>query len=216
MSGKLTDLWKSMNRWTWLLLGSGFVLGMFGLAPKPDIDLGIRWSIPALARESYAPAARTDSGSELMFVFVGSSSCPWSNRPELRTLVRTARLAVRDKAIAEDVGFAAVGIAGDAVASNGIAYLAGFGEFDEVMAGRGWLNGGVLRYIYGDLPGPAATPQIVVVERRVVVARGQRSVADERVVARQAGLAEIRRWVDIGMPLELALPEDHPRRGRER
>ena len=192
-----------LRKSTWLLLGTGFLLGVFGLVPKPDIDLAVQWSIPALARESYTPTARTDSGSELVFVFVGSSSCSWSNRPELRDFVRTARLAVRDKSIAEDIGFAAVGVARDVVASKGIAHLAAFGEFDEIMAGRGWLNSGVLRYIYGDLPGPAATPQILVVERRVVVDQGQRSVAGERVVARHAGLAEIRKWVDRGMPLNL-------------
>lgn len=186
----------------WLMLGIGFLLGMFGIMPKPDIQFGVRWSVPVLGRESYVPAARSDSGSELVFVFIGSSRCHWSNRPELRSLVGTAILAVRDRSRAQGDGFAAIGIARDVVASEGVAHLAAFGEFDEVMAGRGWLNAGVLHYIYNELPGPAATPQIVVLRRTVVVDNGQRSVTDERVVARKAGVAEIRGWVEDGLPVD--------------
>lgn len=202
MYGKSKRLWRPKGRRTWILLGTGFILGTVGLVPKPDIDLGVRWSLPALAREAYVPSARTDSGSELVFVFVGSSGCSWSNRPELPEMVRTAKLAVRDRSRAEDKGFAAIGIAKDVVPSKGIAHLAAFGDFDEVMAGRGWLNAGVLRYVYDDLPGPAATPQIIVVARDVLVDRGQRAILDERVVARMTGLAEIREWVGDGMRLE--------------
>lgn len=185
----------------WLCLGGGFVLGLVGLVPKPDVTLDVQWSVPALAPESYLPSARTDTGEELALIFVGSSRCRWSNRPELPGLVRQAKLAIRDRAQAEEVGFVAIGIARDAVASAGIRHLAEYGDFDELTAGRGWLNAGVLRYVFNELPGPAATPQIIVVRRDVVVNGGQRTIGNERVVVRIVGFTQIRDWVESGMAL---------------
>lgn len=183
-----------------LLLTGGFLAGLFGLIPRP-VDLHVRWSVPVLAPETYLPEARVDSGPEIVFVFIGSSQCRWSTDPEAQQLVRKAKLAVRETAHQRGHGFAAIGIARDMIASDGIEHLDDFGNFDETLAGRGWMNTGVMKYIYGDLPGPAATPQIVVVKRHVRVENGQRSIVDERVLTRKAGLVEIRKWVETGMAL---------------
>ncbi len=190
------------NGRVWLVLGLGFALGLFGFVPRADIDVDIRWSIPILSSsDPYLPDARTDSGEELVFILVGSSQCHWSNRPELRKLVRQAKLAIRDGARSRGLGFAAVGVARDVIASKGIEHLATFGDFDEIMAGRGWFNIGVMRYIFHDLPGPAATPQILIVERTVEIRGKQRLILDERVLTRRVGLVEIREWVESGMVL---------------
>ena len=185
----------------WLLVIAGFGLGAFGMMPKPEVDFRVRWTLPAFASESYQPEGRADSGPELVFVFIGASRCRWSNLAEARQLVRRAKLAVREAAHERGHGFAAVGIARDVVASEGTAHLREFGNFDEVTAGRGWMNIGVMRYVYDDLPGPAATPQIVVVKRNVRVENGQRAFVDEQVLTRLAGLVEIRKWVETGMVL---------------
>ncbi len=71
-----------------------------------------------------------------------------------------------------------------------------FGPFDEVMSGRSWANTGVLKYVFEDLPGPAATPQVVLVERMLNARDRSYSVAEERVLARAVGLEEIKRWAD--------------------
>lgn len=196
---KLVGRLKSWR--TWLLLTTGFGLGAFGMMPKPEVDFRVRWTLPAFASESYEPEGRTDSGPELVFVFIGASRCRWSNLPEAKHLVRKAKLAVRDAAHKQGQGFAAIGIARDVVVSEGTAHLSEFGNFDEVTAGRGWMNAGIMRYVYHDLPGPAATPQVVVVKRNVRVENGQRAFVDERVVTRLAGLVEIRKWVESGMVL---------------
>ncbi len=100
--------------------------------------------------------------------------------------------------------FMALGIAKDWDASAGVAHLATFGTFDEIMAGRSWMNEGVLKYIWQTLPGAPSTPQVLVVERMVSVplAAGDRfEVSKESVIARNTGLGEIRQWVEAGAPL---------------
>ncbi|MCY3599679.1 MAG: hypothetical protein OXN85_06885, partial [Gemmatimonadetes bacterium] len=91
------------------------------------------------------------------------------------------------------------------VVQNGLEHLERFGPFDEVTAGRGWLNMGVLEYIYGDLPGVAATPQVIVVER-TVKRDGEWRIEDQRVLARRAGLDEIEEWAKEGAPLPPEIP----------
>ena len=73
------------------------------------------------------------------------------------------------------------------------------GRFDEVLAGRGWLNSGVLQFIYNDeLPGWAATPQVVVIEQTVTLIAGARRIRDRREVLRKLGSEEIEEWVSGG------------------
>ena len=187
-------------RWMFLLV-AGFAIGFLGFVPWPDVALDIQWSVPAFPRQSYLPDARIDEGEELMLVFVGSSRCHWSSHPELPELVRHAKLAIRSRAENEEMGFAALGIARDVAVHAGLEHLATFGEFDEVMAGRGWLNTGVLQYVYNEFPGRAATPQVVVLRRRVAIEGGQRSIEDEHVILRKVGLTQIRTWVESGMTL---------------
>lgn len=103
------------------------------------------------------------------------------------------------------VGFATSGVARDLVVRHGLEHLEKFGAFDEVTTGRGWLNMGVLEYIYGDMPGAAATPQVIVVER-TVKRDGEWGIEDQRVLARRAGLDEIEEWAKEGSPLP---PEMH-------
>lgn len=80
-------------------------------------------------------------------------------------------------------------------------HLQKYGAFDETTAGHGWFNEGIRRYVYEDLPGPAGTPQIIIVRRTLAVEGDQRSVANERVLARMVGLGEIQEWVEAGAPI---------------
>ena len=111
------------------------------------------------------------------------------------------KLAVRDQSRESGRKFAAMGVARDVVAQHGLTHLDQFGPFDEVTAGRGWLNLGVLEYIYGDLPGPSATPQIIVLEREIG-REGLRSISGQRILERRVGLDEIEEWADNGSLLD--------------
>ena len=58
-----------------------------------------------------------------------------------------------------------VGIAASSVAQEGVTFLSRFGHFHEVMAGGGWKGVGSRHFISGGLRGPAAVPQVVLLER---------------------------------------------------
>ena len=69
------------------------------------------------------------------------------------------------------------------------------------MAGRHWLNSGMLDYVWQDLPGIGATPQIAVVRRTVTRPSEANptapySISDEELVTRKVGLLEIRWWLE--------------------
>ena len=177
----------------------GFVLGLLGFIPIPEV--AVDWRLPARAAGEYAPALSVNAGQEVALVFVGSSNCGWSNVPELPNMVKGLKLELKKRAENLGMSFAAVGIARDIIATNGIRHLEKFGDFDEVMSGRGWVNIGVLKYIYGgQLSGPAATPQVLVIERSLDDTAGHISLTAERVVARKTGLDEIAQWVQSGAP----------------
>lgn len=167
-----------------------------GLLPHPEID--IRWRIPSIEADSYRLGGALDSSGEIALVYIGSSDCVWSNTPELVSLVRAMKRDLQARAMEEPWRFVAVGIARDMDPARGIVHLQKLGAFDEVMTGRSWANIGLLKYIYGDMPGRAATPQILVVARQFHSDGGHYGVFDERVLVRAIGLDEIRAWTSAG------------------
>lgn len=177
-----------------LVIGVG--LRTEGLLPYPEID--IRWRIPAIESDSYRLGGRLASGEEVALVYIGSSNCVWSNTPELVSLVQALKVDFQARAIENPWEFVAVGIARDMDPTRGLAHLRTFGAFDEVMTGRSWANIGLLKYIYGDMPGRAATPQILVVARRFHSDGGHYRLRDERVLVRAIGLDEIKAWALAG------------------
>lgn len=179
-----------------MALACGLLIGAVGLFPRPQVD--VQWRFPIVERSAYVPSARRDPGEELVFVFIGSASCRWSNLPEMVELFRDGRDAVQAKAQAAGLGFATMGVAQDNTVELGIEHLRRFGRFDEMAVGRGWLNTSLLKYVYGELPGVAATPQVVVVARSLIEHGGQWDVDGEQVLVRLSGLSEIRRWVEGG------------------
>ena len=173
-------------------------LGMGAAGLFPHLDFGVRWRVPLLTEEEFVPVATRDPGEELVFVVVGSSACRWSNSDQFEKVVREGRTAIQRVADQRGVGFAVMGISQDARPEQGIEYLRRFGRFDEISVGRGWRNAGILKYIYGDFPGIAATPQVLVLGRTLVREGGQWTLENERVLIRKIGVTEIDRWIEGG------------------
>lgn len=200
-----------MSRWRIVLLPVvvgiclGFGLTTIGVMPMPD--LSVRWRVPVVEAGRYRPLAAV-RGEEIALVYVGSSTCAWSNAEALPGIVQDLKLNVLARARDEGKGFAAIGVAQDAVAANGVDHLSKFGEFDEIVAGRGWANIGVQKYVYGNMPGPGGTPQILVVARTLSHDTGHVVVGGERVLARMVGLNEITEWAEAGAPFAIRSTQD--------
>lgn len=190
---------KSRYRRFWLVLspialgiGIGIVLNATGLMPKPDV--AVSWTIPVKQAAEYVPPATQKAGDELVFVYIGSSTCRWSNVAGLPNHIKLLKRELFGQAQISDLAFASIGVARDGIAADGIDYLRRFGDFDEVMSGRGWVNSGVQQYMFGNMPGPAMTPQVVVVRRTLNYRAGLVVVQHDSVLVRRVGTQEIMQW----------------------
>ena len=196
------------KRRTWMAgtavaMGSaaGVVFATMGLMPTVDIEL----AVPAREAREYRPGSVLAGGAgyEIALVYLGSSSCGWSNLPEVSRAVRDAKILVARHAQDAGMRFSALGIAVDADASRGWKHLRKAGRFDEVATGMGWTNSGADKYVFGALAGPASTPQLLVVQRLVSTGPGgRRRVESERVLVRKAGSNAILHWVSRGAVYE--------------
>lgn len=196
-----------MNRVEWtpsvktvaVVVGCGLGAGMIGMFPIPEID--VRWHVPVFDAGDFVATARQDPGDELVLVVIGSSTCGWSNSDEFEKLVSEGRRAIHAAAQRRGTRSTVVGVSQDERPEKGIEYLRRLGGFDEIAVGRGWRNGSILKYIYSDYPGLAATPQVLVLARTLVREGGQWGVEDERVLVRRVGVAAIGKWIDGGAQL---------------
>lgn len=145
------------------------------------------------AGDDWIPAVAEFGRPETILVFVGSSSCVNSTDPRLSEAVRRLRTRLREQAEEQGRTFSSIGVSLDWRVSVGTKYLESLGPFDEVLIGRSWLNSGALKYIWGDqLGGPAAVPQLLVVERFLdQPASNVIHVASERVLYRMSGVTDI-------------------------
>lgn len=181
-----------------LVFGLTFVWGYSGALPTPEIS--VEWKTSD--RDAYTPSYSAQSGPELAFVYIGSSGCAFSNRSELPSMIKQLKRRAKKEAESSGRSFAAIGVAKDWVIEDGIDHLDKFGRFDEVMTGRNWLNVGALKYMWDNLPGAPATPQVVVVDRTVEGADASGyGIRDEELVVRKVGTKEIRRWLEQGAPM---------------
>ena len=175
------------------------VVSYLGFVPMPVVEVGWRDSVSS--GDNYGAGARVDTGPELTFVFITSSTCGPSNDPALPAVIEELKLLLQGHAASVGRGFAAVGIAKDSRVEAGLRHLKKFGVFDEVTTGRGWLNMGVLDYVYEQTPGPAATPQVLVLEGFVDVENGERAIHIGSALVRKVGLVEIQAWNTLGAPI---------------
>ena len=140
-------------------------------------------------------------GTELVAVLVTTSTCGFSAAPELPSVVAEAKAALLKRAEQEEKHFVYIGVGLDHNPVEAFRFLRRFGPFDEVLAGRGWLNTGSIEFMIRGIPGPAATPQLIVFERDVVAGDNSISVTPDRIIGRYVGLAAIRQvHQDVRLP----------------
>lgn len=180
--------------------GAAVLLGLLVGAPLPG---------QAAPPAAYRPDARAPEGREVVVVFISSSFCVANRdsafKPAVREMMR--RLGMQRDSAGRRVSVTGVSI--DWSARDGLAYLEGFGAFDEVVAGRNWFNSAATRYIWQAPGARSAIPQVVLVERTVSPGARGVEVGAERELGRFVGADEIREWVARGAPLPPAPPNGH-------
>lgn len=142
---------------------------------------------------SPAPIA---TGTEMVLVFMATSSCPGVKDPDFPSAVRAISEAMRTRADESGMTFVTIGVSLDWDLTEGVDFLKRFGPFDEIAIGRGWLNMAAVRYIWAEFPGAASVPQILVLERDIVSDRTI-EVNAERVRVRKVGAMAIRQWSSV-------------------
>jgi hypothetical protein len=183
-------------------LGSLFVFGAVasraGYLPRLDFR--------AQDDRSGHVATAEARSAELVFVYIGSSTCGVANQPWTAGAVQQAMQMVRRRASETGLGFVALGIAKDWNIDDGVKHLTRIANFDEISVGRNWANEALVKYVWRDLPGIAATPQVVVVLRvrhleSSVDTLRTHDFSSETLLMRKAGLSEIETWLNNGAPI---------------
>ncbi|MBB4635002.1 hypothetical protein [Longimicrobium terrae] len=152
------------------------------------------------ARRVYQPSTSLASGEEIILVFIGASFCNAQKRAGFPTVVETAKVRLQAHANASGLRFRAIGVALDWRTADGLAFLARFGEFDEVMSGGNWTSDAATKYIWRDIPGDADVPQMLVLRRTVQTDQAIR-IGEDQVVKRLRGVNDIEAWVASGAAL---------------
>ena len=152
--------------------------------------------------QEYVPTGEVRPGTELVVVFISSSTCVANGDAAFLEAVPRMMASAGASARARSMNPVMIGVAMDNDTRAGVDYLTSFGSFDEVSVGRDWGNALVIDRVWGDPDGPPAIPQVVVMTRTVRSGAGGRIVFEkERVIERFVGPDAIRAWVDGGTPL---------------
>ena len=187
-----------LKAWHATILIVGFAIPMAVAAGRagrlPAVD--IRWP----AQELQLPPDTVQDGTEIVLVYIGSSTCVWCQAKELPEWMSQIRTAVAAQADLAGHAFAAVGVSIDFDVPGGLKHLRDLGPFHEVTTGRRWRNIGALKYVSEEHVGRTATPQIVVI-RRSVKRFGSPSITRGDVLVRKVGLTDIGAWLARGAPL---------------
>lgn len=194
----------SNNRWWFLsaliLITAFFVVGISGRFQLIPI-VEVYW--PEQTTEiGYVPSYEKASGKELVMVFIGSSTCVYSNHDALPALIEDAKLKLQSKSVEQGWSFSVIGVSVDWRTSDGIAHLNKFGRFDEIMTGRKW-HGTAADLYSRKIPGINATPQIFVFGRDYAQnhENAMESIPKEVPIHRVVGLEHIENWLNRGLPL---------------
>jgi len=134
----------------------------------------------------------TEKGKFLRFVYIGSSDCGYSNNPETHEMIIRIKKYFKNLTRKRDINYITTGIARDLFPDVGIQFLKNTGPYDEVTAGASWFNLGITHYIWDDIQGRPATPQILLTRTNFDVSEDGAITKSEEVLHRAIGIQNIR------------------------
>lgn len=172
-----------------------FLATYSGFLKLPSVS--IEWP----ERDLNLQPVETRRGPEVALIYIGSSRCRAASSDDFVQLLGRVMNKLREEAIGANQPFVTVGVALDDNVDAGVRHLSRFASFDELTAGRGWLNNVALRYVWTDFPGTPATPQVLLVERFVengsMASSRLYDIQGERLIRRFVGIAEIETLLDM-------------------
>ncbi len=195
-SGK-REAGSRLSRW-----GGGLLLILIfgaGILRATEYELSV--SLDRIAHSphpglAYQPSHERTQGPELVLLFAGSSTCGYSNDPDLPEVIEALKLELAAHAEEQGASFRAVGVAVDWIPEAGLEHLATFGAFDELSVGSNWTNHTLVRHTWDQGHTPA-TPAVFIIERTLVAEDGpgglvRWAIDDTRVLLWRSGIHEIR------------------------
>lgn len=115
------------------------------------VALGVQSHRQAVQEEALHNAGRDQrriaSGDEVLIIFIGASFCRAVDVAGFPESLSRLKDEVRRQGDAANMRIGIIGVALDWGVPSGLAWLRRFGEFDEVLVGRNWLNTGAVDYM---------------------------------------------------------------------
>lgn len=182
----------------WLTTASVLAL-TFALGANLSGATGLHRNNLPFGKYPSSRSSKGGSGKQLVLVYFGKSTCVWSVKPEVATNLARIRGDLEKTARVRGESLVLIGASLDQRVGDGVRHLAGLGPFDEIAVGSGWTNSLVLSKLW-DGVGTPATPQLLLLERDVIVDGAYRT-GDEKPIVRKVGLREIEDWAALGTPV---------------
>jgi hypothetical protein len=151
------------------------------------------------------PAGWPDAESQIVLVFIGASTCAFSQPASVKRALEAAEETLARLAQHGGLRVKKIGVSVDISVAKGIEYLTRVGEFDEVLIGGGGTNIGFEFFAATVLGGPLVTPQILIVERHPRSLGQNPDGGMFHVRVRVAGGSEVERWGAAGAPVPASL-----------
>ncbi|WP_420462906.1 hypothetical protein [Candidatus Palauibacter sp.] len=177
-------------------MSTGFIGVVVGLALVSLIQVfhGDQSDASRVNNEVTPPKSET----RLSLIYVGSPDCSWSTRPDVMDAVNIIKQRLRNYALENDMGFAALGVATTANSRAGLRHLNALTQFDVVSIGEHTANAITLDYFWNEGLAPS-TPQILVLQREITWADrgalpGEFAGSVVRRLGRASGASALMEW----------------------
>lgn len=167
-----------------------------------------RTSTPTTAARNTGPSPFGPIGRKAIrtrVVLIGSMYCGASTNAAFPGHWAAIRDRYRQTGHIDSANVTIIAVSSDVTIADGVKFFDKLGPFDELNVGGSWTSSALQHYVWLDLVGTAALPQVLVTEQEidktspVAIAFGP-----ERVVARYVGLAQIKAAADsLRLPTKL-------------
>lgn len=122
-----------------------------------------------------------EGGRHLQFVYVGSSTCNYSNSPKNHENVKNIKKSIRNYSRENELNFIATGVSMDSDPIEGVDYLENTSPYDEIISGARWYNTGISEYVYENIDSESSTPLVLIIKTLYEIEYGEDGLSIKNV-----------------------------------